>query len=130
MAKVWDRCIDCYKDIPESSTEKWRKCSGCSWTHGAVAALLFLALVGLWAACWKLGLTTHNLLVGVGYSADILGAWTLINGYTELFTLASTGFGGPGSTFKQFGLKGANKRRLGVVLLVVGFLFQGIASLS
>jgi hypothetical protein len=131
--KVWDSCTSCFDPIELSKEEwDWRQCRRCK----AISCVLKITLsAGAAFALYELWTSTRFKnstldLYTLGYLIDILGGWFLASGLSDLFALASSGFGGGGITFKRFGRRNFYRRSIGLFLLTLGFILQCIANIA
>ncbi len=130
MSFVWDSCISCGKGLPSSNiSNDWRKCSSCSFTHKLLRILCITFILVLWSVCILIACTPTNVAMTFGLTLDIWGAWLLANGFSEMWSMASGGFGGGEQTFQKYGPKSFKRKSAGVLLLMLGFLIIGLASI-
>lgn len=130
--KVWDSCESCFCELDISESEwNWRKCNRCRQISFGLKAALFLGLALATWVLWKETSFNNSILnfYTLGYALDILGAWFLANGLTDLFLLANSGWGGGDRMFKTHGKKNYHFRSIGIFLLIVGFIIQCIANI-
>ena len=124
MSKIWDICTSCAKEVLESENESWRECKRCQRAKYLVISLLFILVITIWVPFLSHGYKPSLFLSDLGLTLDLIGAWFLATGYSDIFAIANGGWGGATNVYKSFGNRHFLKRTIGIVLLGVGFALQ------
>jgi hypothetical protein len=126
---VTDDCFTCGKPLPQKERSDFEQCRNCRALWWFLITLASVAFISLWGLTWYLGalIKCSALVLNIGLTLDIAGAWLLANGYLETMIRASAGYSATARINKQAG-PNFKCRIAGLSLLIFGFVFQGISN--
>ena len=128
MSKVWDNCTACGRDLATIEAESWRECTRCHRFSVGVLFFLIALSVLIWVPLFRFGFRLNLFLSNLGLTLDLIGAWFLATGYTDIYAMSAGGWDGAESAYRKFGFKHFMKRTLGIGLLGLGFALQGLGN--